>query len=466
MTAAYSSDGIWIASGGTDRTVRLWRADDRQECAVLHGHTAFVKEVAFETDGRRVASTSSSFGSQGYDGDSTVRLWDWNDDGLPLLRGHTSYVYPVAYSPDGQWIASGSWDHTVRLWDAQKGEHCATFPHRGTVRALAFGPDSAWLVSACDADEKLQVWNVVTGRRRTEVQGTGKVVLAVAINPDGTRVAAADQNGAVSVSEMATGRNVHSLREDGEWCAKTALAYSPDGWRLTGTGKDLATIAVWDAQTHQQTGRLAGHTRPVYSVAYSPDGHRLVSASSDHTVRVWDMATEKCVAVLEGHTDEVFAAIFDPDGTRLASAGRDRAVWLWDLATGNEVAWLLGHTNYIFSLAFSPDGKSLVSGSGDGTVRVWDTEQPARCHQARRETEARGPRPNAWSRTCCEQNITTQQPSWPQSAKIDHSANVTLPSGPCCDDPQRQPGPRDCAPGSCEPLTIGCVASEVCHHVA
>jgi WD40 repeat protein len=260
MTAAYSSDGIWIASGGTDRTIRLWRADDRQERAVLHGHTAFVKEVAFETDGRRGASTSSSFGSQGYDGDRTVRLWDWNDNGLPLLRGHTSYVYPVAYSPDGQWIASGSWDHTVRLWDAQTGEHCATFPHRGTVRALALGPDSAWLVSACDADEKLQVWDVLTGRRRTEVPGTGKVVVAVAINPDGTRVAAADQNGAASVSEMATGRNVHSLRVDGEWRAKTALAYSPDGRRLAGTGKDLATVAVWDAQTHQQTGRMAGHT--------------------------------------------------------------------------------------------------------------------------------------------------------------------------------------------------------------
>src|ERR1700730_11079527 len=64
MTAAYSSDGIWIASGGTDRTIRLWRADDRQERAVLHGHTAFVKEVAFETDGRRVASPGSSFGSR------------------------------------------------------------------------------------------------------------------------------------------------------------------------------------------------------------------------------------------------------------------------------------------------------------------------------------------------------------------------------------------------------------------
>jgi WD40 repeat protein len=191
-----------------------------------------------------------------------------------------------------------------------------------------------------------------------------------------------------------TGRNIGLLRGRGIWRAKTALTYSPDGRMLVSTGDELETIDLWDAKTHAHSGQLTGHTGPVYSVAFSTDGRRLVSASSDHTVRLWDVADRKCVAVLQGHTDEVFTAAFHPDGTRLASAGRDRAIWLWDLATGHDVARLPGHTNYVFSLAFSPDGKSLVSGSGDSTVRLWDTEPLTVRYQARRAAAALRPEAN------------------------------------------------------------------------
>jgi eukaryotic-like serine/threonine-protein kinase len=388
LTAAYNRDGQWVASGGTDRTVRVWRADNRQDLTVLDGHTGAVGQVAFAADGRRLAS-SSNWGNRNYTEDQTVRIWRVGERaGTSVLVGHTSYIYPVAYSPDGKWIASGGWDSTVRLWDAVTGEDCADLPHAGFVRALAFGPDSSWLVSECEGDKSLHIWNTTTAQLEKDLPGPGGMrIQAIAVSPDGAWIAAADSEGNAMIRATATGAVVHSLRGTSRGYNK-ALAFSPDGRLLAGTGEDVTQIDIWNRRTGERSARLAGHTGPVCGVAFSADGRLLASASSDWTVRLWDVAAAKCVAVLTGHTDGVFSVAFHPDGNRLASAGRDRAVWLWDLATGLDVARLDGHANYVYSLAFSPDGKSIISGSGDGAVRIWDSEPAAPRYRARREAEA------------------------------------------------------------------------------
>ncbi len=388
--AVYSPDGLWVASTGTDRTVRVWGAANRQDLSILHGHTAHVNQLAFTADGRPVSA--SQLGLPDHPGEGTVRLWQLGlQAGVSVLRGHTSYVYPVAYSPDGQWIASGSWDNTVRLWDAVTMESCAILAHPGCVNALAFSPDSASLIAAAVPDDFLRIWDVATAQLQRQFKGrTGVLFQGIAVSPDGAHIAVKDDGGNATIMEAATGAFVHSFRT-AVVGVKKSLAYSPDGRFLAGSGEDAKQIDILDTQTQQRSARLAGHTGPVYSVAFSGDGRRLASTGSDSTVRIWDVAAAKCVAILRGHTDEVFAAVFHPDGHRLASAGRDGAIWLWDLATDQEVVRLEGHTNYVYSLEFSPDGNSIASGSGDGTVRIWDTTSPARRQEARHEAEALRP---------------------------------------------------------------------------
>ncbi len=169
------------------------------------------------------------------------------------------------------------------------------------------------------------------------------------------------------VEHLQLAQSVRTLSEKG---AVRCLAYTPDGHRLI-TGSDDHTIRVWNADTGQPLFNITGHSSAVRSLAVKSDGSTLVSGSDDKTIKVWNLGSGQELHTLTGHRSYLNAVAISPDGQLIASASADQTVKLWNLATGQEVRTLSGHTSYVNAVVFSPDGELIASASADRTVKLW-----------------------------------------------------------------------------------------------
>jgi WD40 repeat protein len=150
-----------------------------------------------------------------------------------------------------------------------------------------------------------------------------------------------------------------------------SVAWSPDGRHLA-SATDDGTVQVWDASTGNTLLTYRGHTDSVKSVAWSSDGTRLASGSVDQTVQVWDAATGSTLHTYRKPLSLVQAVAWSPDGKRLAAGADDRTVQVWDAATGSTLLIYQPHSAAVNGLAWSPDSTRLASASDDSTVQIWN----------------------------------------------------------------------------------------------
>ncbi|HXQ38285.1 MAG TPA: hypothetical protein VN843_30040 [Anaerolineales bacterium] len=373
-TIAFSPDSRMLASGSDDNTIILWDVATLQPIGEpLSGHSGSIYSIAFSPNGQMLASGSE---------DKTILLWDIatrQQIGQPLI-GHRGAVHTVAFSPDGKTLASGSIDNTIILWDVNTHQPIEQplSRHSSLVSSVAFSPDGKTLASA-SYDKTIIFWDVPTRRLISRpLMGHTDRILGVAFAPDGKTLASGSADNTVIVWATSGQQRIDRLIV-GQSGAVNTLAFSPNS-KLLASGSNNS-IMLWDAITNEPIGQpLRGHTKPVRSVAFSPDGNTLASGGDDNSVILWSVATSPPIGQpLKGHSGAVYSVAFRSDGKILASGSADGTIRMWDVETHQPIGQpLREQSGSIYSVAFSLDGKLLASGSAEGTIRLWDaaTYQP------------------------------------------------------------------------------------------
>jgi WD40 repeat protein/serine/threonine protein kinase len=151
----------------------------------------------------------------------------------------------------------------------------------------------------------------------------------------------------------------------------SCMAICRDGSRIV-SGSSDSTLKVWNCQTGLETFTFKDHANGVTCAAFCPDKDWVASGSWDKTIKVWDVHTGKVVLEIKEAPGVVLALAFSPNGKQIVCGCEDNAVRVWNTQTGQVVYSMKGHTHSVVSVAYSPDGTKILSGSLDGTLRLWD----------------------------------------------------------------------------------------------
>src|SRR2546422_8979217 len=409
--AVFSPDGTRLGICANQGAVRLFEFPSLRELEPLRGQPGIHGWLSFSPDGRRLASAG---------GNLCICIWDLeHPEKLQMLKGCDKDPQCLAFTPDGNTLVSGGTDGTVRLWDmATNSAAKPEFRYEFRIKAVAFSRDSRYAAVLAQRDH-LILWDVLARREAATQDFANSSEGQIEFSPDGKTVCVTSA-GSARWFEMPSlrllkeepadrllfaqdggfamlARQGQIIRRDYPSGVETSLgssaivgkngaALSPDGETFV-IGGEEGKLALWNTRHSGLQTMLEGHKGRIWSVAFSPDGKWIASASFDGTIGLWQ-PNGRNIRFLRGHNGLVWYVAFSRDGRTLASSADDGTIKLWNLASMQEAATLHGHEGPVSGLAFSPDGNYLASAS-EGAVRLWKAPTFEELSAAERMIEAR-----------------------------------------------------------------------------
>lgn len=368
----FSSDDGLIGAADSNGVVRLWE--------VATGKLAWEKPartgrmLAFSPDGRTLA-ISGYYNRQ-------ITLWDLQKD--ELMRELSQNARCMEFSKDGKMLAAAGRDAIVRLWDPQSGTVLKEFNgHQGALYAVAISPDGRRLASGGGGDgtapshNEVRLWDVASGEeiaqlheddgQRPRLRGW---VYSIDFSADGRTLAVASPY-AVRIWDVARRKQIHRLSK----CSYD-VAFSPIANRLVTPGD----FGIYDPQSGQQLSKLPGNVGVYGRVSYSHSGQLIASGNKDGYVQLWNADSGKEIVRRSGHEGGIRCVAFSPDGTVAASLSRrDGTIRIWGTASGKQlrkipVTWRgpdVWWSEEGSDVLFAPYGREIVTWTYDSTLRYW-----------------------------------------------------------------------------------------------
>ncbi|MGB7258192.1 MAG: c-type cytochrome [Pseudolabrys sp.] len=302
---AISPDGTRAISGSFDTSAIRWSLQRDAAEQVMRFHDGAVNAVAFLKDGR-IATAGA---------DAHIAIWKPGESQPEkVLDGHSGPIVALALSPDGSTLASAAWDRTVRLWPLSGGAPRVLEGHMQNVNGVAFTPDGKNLVSA-GYDATLRIWPLAGGGQNV-VRNLPTPLNTVAVAPDGEIVTAGADGKVYFLSPQGEVR--------GEVKASAvpviAVAISHDGALVAAAGI-RGSVAVIDRKQRKLARTLIGPGLPVWSVAFFPDNHTLLTGGTDRIIRRWDAVSgEPIGSIAIGTPSDPLAAYAGDHGAEVFRA--------------------------------------------------------------------------------------------------------------------------------------------------
>jgi WD40 repeat protein len=356
MHLTFSPNSRVLAAAGAGQRIRLWETDSWRELPPLRGHAGQVIDVAFGTDERRLASVGH---------ENLVRLWRREDNSVPRYArkagDDTVYPNPPVFAPSGRRLALATRLDEFVIWSPQS--HTVKWTSYG--RPVAFSPDSESLLSWSPRAREFELLDTATGSRMStmRLEPAPAAYPSPSLSPDGRWVAGDLGDGRLGIYDAASGRVRQSFN-----VRAAAWQFSPDGTKLAGLDETTRQALVFDLDRWTWSAGLSPWRSA--SLCFSPDSRALAVAQDDGAVALIDVAKGRQTAFLAGHRSLILSMAFCPDGQRLVTGSLDDVVVLWHLPAQRDIA-AYPTPHPVHGLAFSADGRRLVAG-GPGPYQFWE----------------------------------------------------------------------------------------------